>query len=142
MPNTILGAVYGGIGHAVGEIGNVMGYWNAEPSIGFGNNALEFTGNPFGGNEKSGALTLGNTITWGPEKGSNFYNAFSAHERFHTNQGQFLGPLYLPANAVGMGASLATSPIPSMRRTVPGASKLFHGKLNIMEGPIFRDELY
>lgn len=138
IPNTIIGLAFGGVGHVVGEIGNALGFWSAEPSIGFGNNAIEFTGNPFG---RGGALTLGNTITWGAEKGSSFYNSFSDHEMRHTIQGQFLGPLYLPAHISAMSVSVLSSPFSSMQRTVPGVS-IAHGKLNFMEGPIFKDELY
>jgi hypothetical protein len=54
--NTVIGLVYGGIGHMVGL---AMG---TNPDISFGNNAIQFTNNPFGG---VGAITLGNTITYG-----------------------------------------------------------------------------
>ncbi|MCZ6804228.1 MAG: SpvB/TcaC N-terminal domain-containing protein [Proteobacteria bacterium] len=138
LPNTVIGLVYGGVGHVVGEVGQFFDLWSAEPTIGFGNNAIEFTGNPFGG---GGALTLGNTITWGVEKGGSFYNLVSDHERFHTIQGQILGPLYLPLNIFAMSASLITSPFSSTRRTEYGTS-IAHGKLNFMEGPVFKDELY
>lgn len=139
LPNTLVGIVYGGTGHIVGEIGQAFGLWNQEPSIGFGNNALEFTGNPFGA---GGALSLGNTITWGATRGSWFYNYASAHERFHTIQGQFLGPLYIPANLTGMAGSVLSLPFNGTRRTVPGASRELHGRLNFMEGPIFQDRLF
>jgi hypothetical protein len=137
-PNTAIGLAFGGMGHVVGEVAQALGLWDKEPTIGFGNNAIEFMGNPFG---FGGALTLGNTITWGVGRDSNFYNSFSPHETRHTMQGQFMGVLYIPAHIAAMSSSLLLSPVHSTRRTVPGAT-IAHGKTNFMEGPIFRDELY
>jgi hypothetical protein len=139
LPNTIIGLIYGGIGHVVSEIGNVLGFWTAEARVRPGNNAIEFTGNIFG---ELGALTLGNTITWGAERNDFWYKEASGHERFHTIQGQFLGPIYIPLHALNMSASLLTAPFPSFLRTSQGASRFFHRQVNFMEGPFMRDELY
>lgn len=123
-----------------GEIGQAFDIWSKEPSIGLRNNALEFTGNPFAG---GGAITLGNTITWTTERNSWYYRSFSSHERFHTMQGQFLGPFYIPANITGMGASLLTMPFfPSLQRTALGAKGPLHGQMNFMEGPFLKDKIY
>ena len=122
LPNTILGAVYGGIGHVIGEIGNVMGFYSAEPTISFDNNAIQFENNPFAA---AGAITIGNTITYG---GSQYDPGFDGnimylHEMPHTIQSQFMGPFYLPAHAV-FGAAAAIF------------NGSWHGPANILEtGP-------
>lgn len=130
LPNTIPGLAVGGVGHALGEIGNALGFYTPEPTIEFAHNALEFRNNllMFGG----GALTLGNSISYG----SKAYQ-HAGHEQIHTYQGEVLGPLYVPAHALGMSASVLSYPVPSLRRR-----DLFHGRLNIMEGSPFSDKLY
>lgn len=130
LPNTILGNVIGGIGHVVGEIGNFLDLYSPEPTIGFANNAIEFRNNPL--MLRNGAITFGNSIIYG----SNAYST-APHERVHTYQGQFLGPLYLPANILGMTASALSYPISSLRRI-----DLLHGKLNFMEGSPSSNKLY
>src|SRR5690606_2528464 len=50
LPNTIIGLVYGGIGHVVGMIAGTS------PSISFGNNAIQFHNNPL----MPSAMALGN----------------------------------------------------------------------------------
>ncbi|HWM61460.1 MAG TPA: hypothetical protein VNN98_04875, partial [Rhizomicrobium sp.] len=81
-----------------------------EPGITTGNNAIQFTNNPFGG---VGAITIGNTETFAPDRNAN--NApgtpdtrqeMGPHEEQHTYQGQQLGPFYLPSNILGGAAGL------------------------------------
>ncbi|TRX53457.1 hypothetical protein FNN08_14380 [Thalassomonas sp. M1454] len=140
LPNTIIGLAWGFTGHIVTEIGQFFGLTNLESEIGFGNNAIEFTSNLFGG---SGAIALGNTITWGVEKGGTFYTKMSSHEELHTVQGQFLGFTYIPLNLLGMGSSfIGTTFFNANLRTQYGGKGKFHGEPNFMEGPIFKDELY
>jgi len=135
LPNTAIGLIYGGTGYFAGKLMD-----NYDPYIKFGNNAIEFLDSPFGG---LGAITFGNTITWGAGEDSDLYRNFSVHEGLHTQQGEILGPLYVPLHATGMGLSLMTLPIEGTRRNnVDGASREFHGKWNFMEGPMFRNKLY
>ena len=133
LPNTIIGNVIGGVGHVVGEIGNALGLYGPEPTIGFGHNAIEFKNNPF--MASGGAITFGNSIIYG----SQAYD-HAPHEMIHTYQGQFLGPLYLPVNILGMAASALSYPISSLRRSQ--YSDPFHGRLNFMEGNPFNSRLY
>jgi hypothetical protein len=110
IPNTILGLTFGGIGHVAGWI---MG---TNPSITFGNNAIQFHNNPL----MPSAITLGNVIVYGPrtspgDRNVNFQNTPSRHtvgqeEYRHTVQGQILGPLYLPAHIIGGVSSMFRSP--------------------------------
>lgn len=106
-PNTLAGMAYGGAGHAVGL---AMG---TKPYVAVGANAIQFRNNPFGG---VGAVTLGNTTTYSEDPTDprstwvKNHRAGSVpvweHERQHTIQGQQLGPLYLPSNALGGGLAL------------------------------------
>lgn len=84
LPNTIVGLVWGGIGLVAGA------------DVTLGNNAMQFENHPL---MLFGAITLGNTIHYpagfGPSK-------IGDHEKQHTIQGQQLGPLYLPSNALGL----------------------------------------
>lgn len=61
LPNTIIGAVYGGIGYVAGNIGYAFGWTDVRPTISFGNNAIQFHNNPL----MSSAMTFGNTIVYG-----------------------------------------------------------------------------
>ncbi len=113
-PNTALGLAYGLAGHAVGQANRLRPGDQPDPRIQVGNNAVEFVNNPFGG---VGAITLGNTITYGGDpldpkdefftrKGTQPWSVeqgreFVEHERQHTVQGQQLGPFYLPSNLLG-----------------------------------------
>ncbi|HEY3191112.1 MAG TPA: RHS repeat-associated core domain-containing protein, partial [Solirubrobacteraceae bacterium] len=89
-PNTLLGLLWGAVGLPFGA------------RVGVGHNALEFTNHPFMGDA---AVTLGNTISYGSELGPEALLLgdvpVGAHELQHTLQGQLLGPLYLPSNALG-----------------------------------------
>lgn len=110
IPNTILGLTFGGVGHVAGLM---MG---TNPSITFGNNAIQFHNNPF----MPTAITLGNVIVYGPrtspsDHNVHFQNTPSGHtvgqeEYRHTIQGQILGPLYLPAHIIGGVSSMFRSP--------------------------------
>lgn len=122
-PNTLIGLCVGGVGHAFGG------------QLGMANNAIEFRDNALmNAFSPCGAIALGNVIVYG----SRAYR-LSAHERVHTLQGQWLGPAYLPLNALGMVLSLLSWPIARLRR--PGCSPV-HGRLNFMEGWPRRDSLY
>jgi len=113
LPNTLLGAAIGGVGH----VGKQLANWYdpstyADPEIGFGHNALEFTNNPFGNLfvPDEGAVTLGNSIIYSgtpDEKWPNLKSTVGNHEKAHTYQAQLLGPLYLPAWGLGAAAAVA-----------------------------------
>jgi hypothetical protein len=118
LPNTLIGLVFGGIGHVAGWI---MG---TNPYITIGNNAIQFHNNPF-----TTAITLGNTISYGTEYPpsrtnypfdtitgpySCYRNTVGNEERLHTMQGQVLGPLYLPAHLMGGVVSIFSSPHAAM----------------------------
>jgi len=76
MPNTIVGAAFGMLG----------GF-----PTGINNNAIEWENHPL----QLTAMTIGNTITY------NGGNGIGTEEYWHTLQGEFLGPLYLPAHVAG-----------------------------------------
>ncbi|MDO6709001.1 RHS repeat domain-containing protein [Photobacterium sp. 1_MG-2023] len=110
LPNTIIGAIYGGVGHIVGEVGYVFGLFDASPSITVDNNAIQFIDNPF--TLSNTAITLGNTISYGRGTGPSKYGSygdysvqFGLHEKAHTYQYQALGPLFLPTYFIGGGIS-------------------------------------
>lgn len=114
-PNTLVGLVVGGLGLWFGG------------RVGIGHNAVEFRDSPLMDLFAScGAITLGNVIVYG----SRAYG-LAEHERVHTLQGQFAGPVYLPLHAIGMALSLLSCPFTSLRRRGCGP---FHGHLNFMEG--------
>jgi hypothetical protein len=126
LPNTVIGVLYGGLGHVAGKLGNILGRYGHQPHISFGNNAIQFENNPL----VSTAITIGNVIIYGhgkhcrpdaPRYGG--AHALGTEEMQHTFQSQILGPLYLPAHCM-MGA----------------AAKLlngyWHGPINVLEaGP-------
>lgn len=99
FPNTVVGLAYGGAGHLAGIAKGMR------PHVVIEGNAIQFRNNPFGG---VGAITLGNTTTYNGEpwieKGTGL--SVEEHERQHTIQGQQLGPLYLPSNAIGGGLAM------------------------------------
>lgn len=114
-PNTLIGLCLGGIGQAFGG------------TVGIAHNAIEFRDNALmNALHPGGAITIGNVIIYGRQA-----YLLAAHERVHTLQGQFTGPLYLPLNAIGMLLSVLSWPVVGLRR--PGCSP-FHGHLNFMEG--------
>jgi hypothetical protein len=119
LPNTVLGLIYGSVGHLIGLVAFHAGWRRSRPVMRLRDNALQFLHNPFGG---VGALTLGNTTTyngdpydprdplWYPprlypngadprtvENG----HSIAEHELQHTLQGEHLGLAYLPSNLLG-----------------------------------------
>ena len=104
-PNTILGLGYGGLGYVAGWPSKWLGWQKDAPGITAGNNAVQFTNNPFGG---VGAITIGNTQTFAPDTDEHpdVRKEIGPHEEQHTYQGQQLGPFYLPSNIFGGAAGL------------------------------------
>jgi hypothetical protein len=92
-----------------------------------GNNAIQLENSPL---QRSGyAVTLGNVIVYGG--GQATPQAYGPHELQHTIQGQVLGPLYIPANLIGMAASLISAPF-----TGVSPRGILFGPANFMEvGP-------
>jgi hypothetical protein len=136
-PNTILGLTFGGIGHIAGWI---MG---TNPSISFGNNALQFHNNPL----MPSAITLGNVIIYGPrtspgDRNVHFQNTPSGHtvgqeEYRHTIQGQILGPFYIPAHIIGGVSSIFRAPNAGLRHPVDS----WHSN-NFMETGPMQDRVF
>ncbi len=94
-PNTAIGLIWGGIGMIGGA------------DVNLDNNAIQFENHPL----MFGAITLGNTISYANNFGPNTpvrEGNVGNHERQHTIQGEILGPLYLPANAIGGAAGLVS----------------------------------
>lgn len=110
LPNSLLGLAFGLAGHAVGWL------WGLQPRISIGNNAIQFHGNGL----MPTAMTVGNAIIYGPscrpgQPNCPFVDSPTGHtvgrEEFrHTQQGQVLGPLYLPLHLVAGLLSLLRSP--------------------------------
>ena len=110
LPNTVVGLVYGGVGHIAGKVGYALGIYDVTPSISFGNNAIQFHDNPF--TLSNTAITLGNTVSYGRGVHPSHYGAYGnptvnigLHEKAHTLQYQVLGPLFLPTYFVSGGVS-------------------------------------
>ena len=114
-PNTVLGAGYGSVGYAIGEVQHLLDpVKHAQPGVRWRDNAVQFTNNPLGG---AGAITIGNTTTYrgdpydpndkfwyeqgGDPRTIENGHSIGEHEEQHTLQGQQLGPAYLPSNALG-----------------------------------------
>ena len=102
LPNTLVGAVYGSLGHIAGWASYAAGWQTQSPSIEIGNNAVQLLNNPF--IFSGAALTLGNIVIYGagatPEMWGaygNFGVQLGPHEGGHTYQSQILGPLFGPA---------------------------------------------
>jgi hypothetical protein len=105
LPNTAFGLLYGGLGYAAGWAAYEAGWQSSAPIVAPGNNAIQFTNNPFA---SLGAITFGNVEVFGGGKmnlGSDG-NIMAFHEMQHTLQGQMLGPLYLPSNILGAAAGI------------------------------------
>lgn len=126
LPNTILGLAVGLTGQVVGMVLYPIGaffewitgkenYFSKFPTITPGHNAIQFHNNPF---MFLGALTLGNVISYGPRTPYNelMYpnqperGTYGDHEEQHTDQGEQLGPLYLPSNVLGLLWSVINDP--------------------------------
>jgi hypothetical protein len=126
LPNTVIGVMYGGLGHLFGKLGNLMGLYGPGSHISFGNNAIQFENNPL----VATAITIGNVIVYGHGKHyqPNAPRCGGAHvlgteEMQHTFQSQILGPLYLPAHCL-LGASAKL------------LNGYWHGPINVLEaGP-------
>lgn len=137
LPNTLLGLVYGVIGHGAGWVRGI------QPRISVGNNAIQFHNNGL----MLTAMALGNVIIYGPSRSpgtSNvpFLDSPPGHtvgrEEFrHTQQGQILGPLYLPAHFIGGVVSLCRSPHPGLKCKVDA----WH-RNNFMESGPMRDRVF
>jgi hypothetical protein len=101
LPNSAIGLGYGAAGYLAGWPSKWLGLQENAPGVTTGNNAVQFTDNPFGG---VGAITLGNVevINGKPEDHPrNDTTPVGRHEEQHTYQGEQLGPLYLPSNIFG-----------------------------------------
>ncbi|HUG73568.1 MAG TPA: hypothetical protein VMK82_09110 [Steroidobacteraceae bacterium] len=115
LPNTLLGLTYGVIGYVAGLVART------NPRVTFGNNAVQFHNNPL----MLTAMALGNVIIYGPSRSPEmanvpFCNSPPGHtvgrEEFrHTQQGQILGPLYLPVHLTAGIISLFRLPHPQLR---------------------------
>ena len=137
LPNTLLGLTYGIVGHLVGWIRGV------HPRISFGNNAIQFHNNGL----MLTAMAVGNVIIYGPSRSPltpnvPFRDSPADHtvgrEEFrHTQQGQILGPLYLPAHFIGGVVSLCRSPHPGLKCKVDA----WH-RNNFMESGPMRDRTF
>jgi hypothetical protein len=120
LPNTLLGLAYGSLGHVIGWL------TGTRPFLTLGNNALQFHNNAL----MLTAMTLGNVVIYGPARSpaqpnTPFVDSPATHtvgrEEFrHTQQGQLLGPLYLPLHLMGGILSLCRSPHPRLRCRVDG----------------------
>ncbi len=142
LPNTALGLAYGFLGGVIDRTLwlATFGYVDLGFSMSTGNNAIQFQNHPLQKISGGGAITLGNTISYGglPTDAAPTSVAFTTvsvgqHEVQHTFQGQVLGPLYLPANVLGGAASILGTPFTGLG---PGGSP-WHGPLNFMErGPL------
>lgn len=104
-PNSLIGLGLGSLGYLAGWPSKWLGLQTEPPRITTGNNAVQFTDNPLGG---VGAITLGNAqiINGKPTDRGADGNFLGPHEERHTNQGELLGPLYLPSNIFGGLAGL------------------------------------
>lgn len=101
LPNTVAGLAYGGTGYLAGLANYELGGQDQPPGIQLGNNAIQFTNNPFGG---VSAITIGNAEVFGNKastSGPDGQPIAAPHEQQHTYQGEQLGPLYLPSNLLG-----------------------------------------
>lgn len=118
LPNTLAGLAYGGLGYVVGLL------LGRRPSVTFGNNAMQFHDNAL----MLTAMTLGNVVIYGPARtpadpNVPFVDSPPTHtvgrEEFrHTQQGQLLGPFYLPLHLAAGIVSLCRAPHPRLRRPV------------------------
>ena len=119
LPNTIIGTAWGVAGMAVGGVASIawgalhvasLGHWGGFRWFGggieLGNNAIQFTNSPL---HFSGfATTVGNAIIYGGGKATPA--TVGRHEGAHTIQGQWLGPLYLPAHILTRAAGVIAAP--------------------------------
>ena len=144
-PNTALGVTFGATLYGVGKLGYWTGVFDDNPSIDFGNNAIQFHDIPF-----AGAMTLGNSILYGPGYKENKNNehlngspsgyTIGMEEGKHTQQGDILGPLYLPAHIAGGISSVFRNKSSQFKKGTK--SDLWHQnnfmELGPMQGNIFK----
>lgn len=138
LPNTVLGLVYGIAGHALALL-----MLRKDARIDIGNNAIQFHNSPL----MLTAMTLGNVIIYGrarcPERHNcAFCDSPATHtvgrEEFrHTQQGEILGPLYLPAHLIAGTISLLRTPHPDLLHPVDA----WH-RNNFMEYGPMRDRIF
>jgi hypothetical protein len=100
-PNSATGMAYGGLGYLAGWPMHWLGLQD-RPGITTGNNAVQFTDNPF--IAPDAAITIGNAEVFGPREKLNGRDTYGLHEEQHTYQGEQLGPFYLPSNIFGGAA--------------------------------------
>jgi hypothetical protein len=126
LPNTIVGATYALVNWALGgDFSFVNGVLHVE------NAPLQFG---------RGAITLGDVVIYsgGMNEGGLPTQPgvpSSVHEGAHVTQGRAMGPLYLPANILGMAGSL----VHWMARGFDSSGWMspVHGPVNFMErGPL------
>lgn len=120
LPNTLVGLAYGVLGHLAGWLAGTR------PFVTVGNNALQFHNNGL----MLTAMTLGNVVIYGPRRtpatpNRPFLDSPPSHtvgrEEFrHTQQGQVLGPLYLPLHIAAGILSLCRRPHPRLQCRVDG----------------------
>lgn len=137
LPNTLLGLVYGGVGHVAGWL------MRTRPHVSLGNNAVQFHNCPL----MLTAMTLGNVIIYGPRRTPETANVcfrdtpachtVGREEYRHTQQGQILGPFYLPVHLVAGVASVLRSPHAELARKVDA----WH-RNNFMETGPMRDRVF
>lgn len=118
LPNTLLGLVYGVLGHLAGLAAGTR------PRVSLGHNAIQFHNNAL----MLTAMTLGNVIIYGPARAPQMPNlcfrdspaghTIGREEFRHTQQGEILGPLYLPVHLLAGIISLVRSPHPGLARRV------------------------
>jgi len=105
LPNTLIGAVYGGVGTLFGA----TPVWDSAAGI------LRFTNMPQW--MMPTAMSFGHVQVFGPGAYKNSDGTFALNrfgipvvreETLHTRQAEILGPFYLPLHAVGMGSSILT----------------------------------
>jgi len=137
LPNSALGLVYAIPGHVLGWV------FGTSPRISIGNNALQFHNNAL----MLTAMTLGNVIIYGPTRSperpnrpfidSPPHHTIGREEYRHTQQGELLGPLYLPLHLAGGLLSLCRAPHASLRCRVDA----WH-RNNFMETGPMRDRIF
>ena len=117
-------------GTQVGLIIGILGIPLGGDMPRFGNNAVEFPGNPIIGNFTS-AVTFGNVICY---KDSVPTQQTQDHERQHTLQAEALGPFYLPAHVSSQAAAYGYSFVDG--NTYSSTNGRVHSDGNLLEtGP-------
>lgn len=137
LPNTLLALAYAVPGHVLGWL------LGTRPRVDLGNNAIQFHNNAL----MLTAMAVGNVIIYGPGRSPGMPNTpfldtpcghtVGREEYRHTQQGQVLGLLYLPAHLVAGIISLLRAPHPELTcRT-----DVWHQN-NFMERGPMRDRIF